>query len=90
MRDPKRIDELMSLLTELWKKHPDTRFNQLIESLQYQYQEGRYVQSVFKKEKTMYLDKLVEAEFEVSYPDLFYVEDDDFIKYLRQCLGKDV
>ena len=88
MRDPKRIDELMSLLAELWKKHPDTRFNQLLDALQYQYQDGNYVQRAFKKEKTMYLDTVVEGEFEVSYPDLFYVEDEDFIKYLKQCLDK--
>ena len=88
MRDPKRIDELMSLLTELWKKHPDTRFNQLLDSLQYQYQDGNYVKRAFKKEKIMYLDEEVEAEYEVSYPDLFYVEDENFIKYLKQCLDK--
>ena len=84
MRDPKRIDELMSLLTELWKKHPDTRFNQLLDSLQYMYQDGMYVQRAFKKEANWNSYELVE----VSYPDLFYVEDEDFIKFLKQSLCK--
>lgn len=30
MRDPKRIDEFMNVLTELWKKFPDWRFGQMI------------------------------------------------------------
>ena len=84
MRDPKRIDELMSLLTELWKKHPDTRFNQLLDSLQYKYQDGRYVKRAIRKDEGWHSYE----EVEVSYPDLFYVEDEDFIKYLKQCLDK--
>ena len=28
MRDPKRIDEVMNELTEIWKANPDWRFGQ--------------------------------------------------------------
>lgn len=30
MRDPKRIDEILKLIEEYWKKHPDMRLAQLI------------------------------------------------------------
>ena len=82
MRNPKRIDEMMGLLTEIWKMYPDLRFNQLIDSLQYQYQNGAYLQKAYKKEANWDSYDLVE----VSYPDLFYVEDGDFIKFLKEYL----
>jgi len=30
MRDPKRIDKIIKKLQELWKRHPDWRFTQLL------------------------------------------------------------
>lgn len=30
MRDPKRIDEFIKVLTELWKTFPDWRFGQMM------------------------------------------------------------
>lgn len=30
MRDPERIDKFIDLLREIWHKHPDMRFSQLI------------------------------------------------------------
>ena len=82
MRNPQRIDELMRLLTEIWKMYPDLRFNQLIDSLQYQYQGGAYLKKVYQKQANWDSYDLVE----VSYPDLFYVEDGDFIKFLKEYL----
>lgn len=79
MRDPKRIDEMMSLLTEIWKSYPDMRFNQLINSLQYEYKNGKFIQKAFK-------DEVGWGTKIVSYPDLFYVEDDDFIEFLKEYL----
>ncbi|MBF9002712.1 DUF1040 family protein [Vibrio sp. NFV-1] len=34
MRDPKRIEELLTLLNQIWMRNPDLRFNQLIYDLQ--------------------------------------------------------
>jgi len=34
MRDPKRIDEILQVLKNIWIKNPDTRFFQLIYILQ--------------------------------------------------------
>lgn len=33
MRDPKRIDEYMKRLGEVWKKYPDFRFGQMLMNL---------------------------------------------------------
>ena len=30
MRDPKRIEPILSLIREIWTKHPDLRLTQLI------------------------------------------------------------
>ena len=30
MRDPKRIDRMLALIAEIWKKHPDMRFGQMM------------------------------------------------------------
>lgn len=30
MRDPQRIDRILKLIGEYWKKHPDQRFGQMI------------------------------------------------------------
>ena len=30
MRDPKRIDEMLEAISEVWKEHPDLRLGQLI------------------------------------------------------------
>jgi len=33
MRDPKRIDEVLQRLGELWRQHPDMRLGQLVANL---------------------------------------------------------
>ncbi len=30
MRDPKRIDRILKLIGDYWKKHPDQRFGQMM------------------------------------------------------------
>jgi len=30
MRDPERIDKILDIIRDKWKKYPDTRFGQLI------------------------------------------------------------
>lgn len=34
MRGPKRIDDILDILKVIWKKYPDMRFFQLIESIE--------------------------------------------------------
>lgn len=77
MRNPKRIKELMDILTAIWELQPDVRFNQLLHSLQYMYKNGKYV-------KKAYVDEVGWGTSHVFYPDLFNVEDDDFIEFLKE------
>jgi hypothetical protein len=35
MRDPKRIDELLKVLREVWMQNPDERFGQLVDNILY-------------------------------------------------------
>lgn len=59
----------------IWKKQPDVRFNQLISNLQYEYEDGKYLEKVFREEVGWGI-------VELTYPDLFNVEDDDFYDFL--------
>jgi len=79
MRNPKRIETLMNILTEIWELYPDLRFNQLIHSLQTDYKGGRYIHNAF-------VDEVGWGMKPISYTDLFNVEDDDFIEFLREKL----
>jgi len=75
MRDPARIPEILELINELWLKHPDLRFNQLIYNLQWEYsQENKGVGKVIEK---------ASDGFEKTGFDLFNLEDNDFIKFLK-------
>ena len=69
MRNPARIPSIMTLLTELWEKYPDSRLSQLCQ----------YVEA-----------KRANRLGTVSKPDLFYLEDDDFLEQLQIELGKEV
>ncbi|WP_318493284.1 hypothetical protein [Photobacterium leiognathi] len=75
MRDPKRIYEAMNLLTEIWAKNPDLRFNQLIYNIQRDYSQ---------KHNDVGLVEMDDPNgFTVKAYDLFNLEDDEFIKHLR-------
>ncbi len=75
MRDPERIPEILGLINEFWLKYPDLRFNQLIYNLQWDYsQENNGVGHVIEK---------ASDGFERTGFDLFNLEDDDFIKFLK-------
>ena len=56
MRDPKRIDKFMNILTGLWKTFPDWRFGQMIENF------FRFVRSETGIEDMYYVedDKMLE------------------------------
>lgn len=86
LRNPERIDKAMDLLTKIWKKYPDTRFNQLVYALEYSYS---------TKTNTCREEFYVKMEeegkpfvtFMKSYHyDLFNVEDDDYIEFLEYFL----
>ena len=84
MRDPKRIDEIMSVITEIWKLYPDTRFNQLLDTIK-----NEYANKVNwrVKHRVWYLDEYDNEQSKVLN-DLFYVEDDEFLKFLKQYRDK--
>lgn len=78
MRDPKRIKELLGLIESIWDKQPDLRFNQLLYILQSEYsQMNNNFGRVEAKDKDGYL--------KIGF-DLFNVDDDKFIEFLRQRL----
>ena len=89
MRNPERIDVVLGLVTKIWKKQPDTRFNQLINNLQsefnYMEKRGAYLKEVYNK-ITYKGNTLYEKNVKI---DLFNVEDEDFIVFLEKKVAKD-
>lgn len=86
MRNPDRIPEILDLLHKLWVRYPDTRFNQLIHILQreYPYKGTVHINEVWQK---------IEQKNMVTYvlhtnPDLFYLEDDLFIEFLKKKVSE--
>lgn len=80
MRDPKRIDEMTTLLSEIWKLKPDLRLFQLIYILQDSY-----------SDQSAGLGRIVLKEkdgFERIGYNLFSLEDDAAALLLRDCLEK--
>ena len=75
MRDPKRIQKILELINQIWMKDPDLRFQQLIYNLQsgYSHQNGG-IGKIQEIEK----DGFTRVGF-----DLFNVEDESFIEYLK-------
>lgn len=75
VRDPKRIEELLGLIKDAWMKNPDLRFNQLFYQLQSNYShENNGVGEVKEPE--------ADGFFKIGF-DLYNVEDDKFIRFLR-------
>jgi hypothetical protein len=75
MRDPKRISEVLELIELIWKKDPDLRFNQLIYTLHSGYSQAN--DNVGK------VEEVVDPTYSRIGFDLFNLEDETFIKYLR-------
>ena len=75
MRDPQRINEFLELISQLWKQDPDLRFNQLIYILQNGYSQ---VNSDIGKIESEGADGFKQIGF-----DLFNIEDDSFLEYLK-------
>lgn len=79
----------MSLLTDIWIKQPDTRFNQLIDNLQWEYSndnDGAGKKKVYRKEKISAYVTAYEKNYTI---DLFYLEDDKFIAFLENKLKEE-
>lgn len=85
VRDPARIKELLSLLEQIWNYVPDWRFNQLISNLQMAFhQKTKRGTLCFNYEKNPF-GMLEARQWAV---DLFHIEDDEFIKFLKEYLEK--
>ena len=74
MRDKNRINELLDLINQIWQKDPDLRFNQLIYNLQSGYS---HINNNYGKVSEPQSDGF----------DLYSLEDEDFIAYLRSVAG---
>jgi len=75
MRDPDRMHKILGLLEQVWAKDPDLRFNQLLYNLQYGYSQSNGGIGQVKEATS--------DGFERIGFDLFNLEDDDFISYVR-------
>ena len=85
MRDHSRIPEVLGLIQEFWMIYPDMRFNQLMDYIQYGLAEKN--PDYFKK---VLIDEIGWGTTEIKMPDLFYVEDDAFIIYLRELIDEEI
>lgn len=85
MRELERIKRVLNLIEQIWSKYPDTRFNQLIDNLQWQYintvnskySRVDYDVQYFEKGNKKYTEIT-----ETKIPDLFYLEDNEFENFL--------
>ncbi|MFS0905672.1 hypothetical protein AB3N02_21750 [Priestia aryabhattai] len=79
-RDSKRIPQVLSLIAEIWIDQPDTRFNQLIHNLQ-----SDFHQQTGKGSRCFDYVKSLHGMLEPmgNAIDLYNLEDDEFIKYLK-------
>jgi hypothetical protein len=84
MRDLNRIKHFLKIMEQIWLKHPDTRFNQLLLNLQYEYakENGEHM----LRDTYTYRDKEKFLEYTGKYPDLYFVEDEDFLNFLKERL----
>ncbi|MEK4406168.1 hypothetical protein MKZ26_17580 [Sporosarcina sp. FSL K6-6792] len=84
MREKARIQRVLSLIDVIWQQQPDVRFNQLISNLQHMYsaQNEGYGKRIMKEQN--FLGK----EVDVSYLDLFYLEDTEWEAFLETIIAK--
>lgn len=81
MRDSERIDRLLNEINRIWKSYPYQRFHQLLTNLHYQF----YRETNQGLTKHYYdVDHHGIARYAGTHIDLYYLEDEDFIAYLRQ------
>jgi hypothetical protein len=83
MRNPERIPQVMSLLTLIWDRQPDTRFQQLIHNLQHEYAHKHGVgqkDNLWEKE----VWRGIESYRKFPIVDLYNLEDEAFIEFLQE------
>ena len=88
MREPERIDRILSLIKQIWQLQPDSRFMQMISNISWNYSADNndaYKQYSYSKWET---PKATIFNKDVSYVDLFHLEDDKLEKYLEEYLEK--
>ena len=78
MRDPERIEEILTLIRRIWKANPDFRFQQLMYILQAEYSESN---NKIGKVESVEIDGFKKVGY-----DLFNLEDESFKKYLQHSL----
>lgn len=86
MREFARIERIVSLVTKIWRKYPDLRFNQLIDVLSWNYANkngGKYIEYAYSKFEN---EKGVQFLKDVANVDLFYLEDDKYEQFLIEYL----
>lgn len=86
MRNPKRISQVLYYINCIWQKQPDTRFNQLIHNLQWEY---AHVNDAYKTELWEREDYKGIMSFRQHLTvDLFNLEDDKFMEFLKEKVDK--
>jgi uncharacterized protein YihD (DUF1040 family) len=88
MRDPKRIERILSLINQIWTKQPDTRFNQLIHNLTWEYSKRNndaHKEWVYSKWET---EKGIQFTKDVVFVDCFHLEDDKFEDFLESKINE--
>ena len=81
MRDPERIDRILSLIKEIWLKDEDSRFIQLVENIKCNYSKDND-----NKGKVTYKKDESGVLWQYSYVDLFNLEDHELERYLERNL----
>ncbi|MBP1917109.1 hypothetical protein J2Z23_004094 [Lederbergia galactosidilyticus] len=84
MRDPKRMKKILDFINELWEQQPDMRFFQLIDSLEHEYSNKN---NGFGYRKGYEVNSRKDKQ-PMAFVDLFYLEDDDFLGFLRDLIEK--
>lgn len=81
MRDPKRIDEIMNVLTDIWKDNSDFRFGQLMSNVLGEISQKNSLYDIFFPEDDKWLKWLQEYKEGHSVynygQNLNFVGDDD-------------
>jgi hypothetical protein len=86
-RDLSRIQKLTRMINTIWCKYPDLRFNQLLESLQIEFNNSNgciYTKELWEKEE----HRGIVTYRRTTKTDLFYVEDDEFMEFLQKKLDE--
>lgn len=74
-----QLAEILDLIERIWSRNPDLRFNQLIYILQSGYSQAN---SGIGR-----VEEVIDRDFSITGFDLFNLEDDLFVEYLRAVVS---